>query len=172
MRVTTTDHKTPLGTMWSAWTDRGLYSLNWEQPDFETVVASSITKQRIDLFRGCLAGFFQTGQESFSEVAIDPTGWTQFTFQVYRHCRRIAPATTLTYKQLAELAGNQQASRAVGAAMSRNRLLLVIPCHRVIAAGGGLRGFSAPGGLATKRLLLELERERCWPTDLFADAPA
>ncbi len=164
MRVTTSEHETPLGTMWSAWTDRGLYSLKWEQPDRESVVASSITRRRIDLFGQLLARFFQTGRESFSDVAIDATGWTKFGADVYRHCRMIEPATTLTYKQLAQLAGNQQASRAVGAAMSRNRILLVIPCHRVIAAGGGLRGFSAPGGLATKQLLLELERQRCWPT--------
>ncbi len=164
MRVTTTDHETPLGTMWSAWTDRGLYSLNWEPPDFETVCASPASKQQIDQFRQRLAKFFQAGQESFLDVAIDPTGWTQFSSEVYRRCRTIPPATTLTYKQLAALAGNEKASRAVGAAMSRNRILLVIPCHRVIAAGGGLRGFSAPGGLATKRLLLELEREGSWPT--------
>ena len=75
----------------------------------------------------------------------------------------------MTYKQLAKLAGNEKASRAVGAAMSRNRILLVIPCHRVIAAGGGLRGFSAPGGLATKRLLLQLEREGSLSEDQLAD---
>ena len=166
MRMTTIEHETPLGTMWSAWTNQGLYSLNWEQPDFEPVAASSTTKQRIDLFHQRLSRFFQSGQESFADVAIDATGWTKFSSEVYRHCRMIEPATTLTYKQLAQLAGNQQASRAVGAAMSRNRILLVIPCHRVIAAGGGLRGFSAPGGLATKQLLLELERQRGWPTAL------
>lgn len=172
MRVTSSEHETPLGTMWSSWTDRGLYSLNWERSDMETVTGSPATMQQIDRFHEHLAEFFQSGQESFSGVAIDPTGWTEFTSEVYRRCRTIPPATTLTYKQLAEWAGNERASRAVGAAMSRNRILLVIPCHRVIAAGGGLRGFSAPGGLATKRMLLELEREGRWPSELFADTQA
>jgi methylated-DNA-[protein]-cysteine S-methyltransferase len=58
---------------------------------------------------------------------------------------------------LATGVGSRGASRAVGAAMSRNRILLVIPCHRVVSAGGVLRGFSAPGGLRTKQFLLDLE---------------
>ncbi|MCL4165073.1 UNVERIFIED_CONTAM: hypothetical protein GTU68_055700 [Idotea baltica] len=77
--------------------------------------------------------------------------------RVYQCCRQIQPGDTMTYKQLAAAAGNEKASRAVGAAMSRNRILLVIPCHRVLAANGQLRGFSAPGGLATKQSLLDLE---------------
>jgi methylated-DNA-[protein]-cysteine S-methyltransferase len=88
---------------------------------------------------------------------LDGSGWTAFGRAVYRECRRIPAGTTVTYGELAERAGTRSASRAVGALMARNRILLVIPCHRVVAVGGGLRGFSAEGGLATKRYLLDLE---------------
>lgn len=171
MHLTIADHETPLGQMWSSWSDRGLYSLNWQRPEAESVLASTNTQQRIEQLTKRLADFFQGGQESFSSIAIDRSGWTDFMTQIYDCCRLIEPGTTLTYKELAQRAGNEKASRAVGAAMARNRILLVIPCHRVVSAGGELRGFSAPGGLATKRLLLELERQRVWPRDLFSDAP-
>ena len=172
MRVTTIEHHTPLGTMWSVWTQRGLYRFNWERPEFEPSADSAEDTKKIDDFRKRLDDFFRDGKESFRDVAIDATGWTNFTSEVYKCCRTIPPATTMTYKQLARMAGNEKASRAVGAAMSRNRILLVIPCHRVIAAGGGLRGFSAPGGLSTKRLLLHLEREGSVPGTQLADARA
>ena len=171
MRLTMTDHDTPLGQMWSAWTDQGLFSLNWERPEEQPAIASASIRRRMEELNKRLADFFRNGQESFASISIDPSGWTEFTTQVYHHCRLIEPATTLTYKQLAQRAGNEKASRAVGAAMARNRILLVIPCHRVVAAGGGLRGFSAPGGLATKRLLLDLEHQRSWPSDLLSDVP-
>lgn len=174
MHVNAIQHDTPLGMMWSVWTERGLYCLNWERPDADVAIASmdntsAATTQQIENFRSCLDEFFHTGKQSFRDVAIDDTGWTPFTAEVYRCCRAIPPATTMTYKQLAKLAGNEKACRAVGAAMSRNRILLVIPCHRVIAAGGGLRGFSAPGGLLTKRLLLQLEREGNLTREQLAD---
>ena len=57
-----------------------------------------------------------------------------------------------------KLAGKERASRAVGTAMRKNRIPLVIPCHRVVASGGGIGGYSAPGGLDTKRMLLQLEQ--------------
>ena len=145
-------HETPLGPMVSVWTDAGLFSLTWD----ETPV-SERHEARAQGLEDRLGEYFQTGNADFDAIQWDPQGWTPFTEAVYRCCREITPGMTVTYKQLAERAGNAAASRAVGAAMSRNRLLLVIPCHRVISAGGGLRGFSAPGGLQTKQFLLDLE---------------
>ncbi len=151
-------HATPMGTMWSHWSDRGLFQLDWDEPPVPLGSFSHAQPQvgELDAF---LNAFFQHGQVSFEAVSIDPAGWSPFAETVYRCCRKIEPGVTVTYKQLAESAGNVNASRAVGAAMARNRILLVIPCHRVISTGGQLRGFSAPGGLATKRSLLDLERE-------------
>ena len=71
-------------------------------------------------------------------------------------CRAIPRGETLTYGQLAAKAGYPGAARAVGQVMARNCLPLLIPCHRVVGSNG-LHGFSAPGGLATKQRLLEIE---------------
>jgi methylated-DNA-[protein]-cysteine S-methyltransferase len=60
--------------------------------------------------------------------------------------------------ELAQKAGSPLASRAVGQAMARNPWLIVVPCHRVLAAGGAMGGFSAPGGITTKRQLLAAEQ--------------
>jgi methylated-DNA-[protein]-cysteine S-methyltransferase len=69
----------------------------------------------------------------------------------------------LTYGQLARRVGSPAAARAVGSTMARNRLPLVIPCHRVVGSGGQLRGFSAPGGVAVKQRLLQMEAARKEP---------
>ncbi|QDV88668.1 methylated-DNA--[protein]-cysteine S-methyltransferase [Planctomycetes bacterium TBK1r] len=158
------DHWTALGNMVSTWTAAGLYSLRWQERtgshdspgSDDGPVAGDPRGEDLDQR---LREYFATGHADFDAIELDTQGWTPFTNQVYRCCRAIAPGTTITYQELAQRAGNKAASRAVGAAMSRNRILLVIPCHRVVSAGGGLRGFSAPGGLQTKQFLLDLETE-------------
>jgi len=80
-----------------------------------------------------------------------------FEARVHAALARVRWGETITYGELAERAGSPGAARAVGAVMARNPLPLVIPCHRVLPAGGGLGGFSAPGGTATKFRLLHLE---------------
>ena len=154
----TIQHDTELGNVWSQWSLQGLYSISLACPD--EAVADALADQAADIiaFDAQLKSFCESGQGDFSNVTLDSSGWTPFTHRVYDCCRQIAPGQTLTYKQLAAKAGNEKASRAVGAAMSRNRILLVIPCHRVIASNGELRAFSAPGGLKTKRKLLNLEQ--------------
>jgi methylated-DNA-[protein]-cysteine S-methyltransferase len=75
---------------------------------------------------------------------------------VYQALRAVGAGRTVTYAELAALAGSPGAVRAVGQALARNPCPLVVPCHRVVAAGGA-GGFTAPGGLETKRWLLGLE---------------
>ncbi len=158
------DHRTALGNMVSTWTTAGLYSLRWQErtgphegPGSDNGPVAG--DPRVEDLDQRLREYFATGHADFDAIELDTQGWTPFTAQVYRYCRAIAPGTTITYQELAQRAGNKAASRAVGAAMARNRILLVIPCHRVVSAGGGLRGFSAPGGLQTKQFLLDLETE-------------
>ena len=79
-----------------------------------------------------------------------------FQESVWAELRRIPYGETLTYRELAERVGVPAASRAVGRANGSNRLALIVPCHRVVAAGGGLGGYG--GGLPAKRWLLDLER--------------
>jgi methylated-DNA-[protein]-cysteine S-methyltransferase len=80
-----------------------------------------------------------------------------FQRRVVKACRAIRPGQRRTYGELAAAAGSPGAARAVGQVMASNRVPLIVPCHRVVASGGGLGGFSAPQGLAMKRRLLAME---------------
>ena len=93
----------------------------------------------------------------FRDVRVDPGPSTDFRRRVLRHCRRIPYGETLTYGQLAAKAGFPRAARAVGSCMAANRIPLIIPCHRVTAADGRAGGFSAVGGIRTKKRLLTME---------------
>lgn len=82
---------------------------------------------------------------------------TEFQNQVWRHLTKIRPGQTQTYGEVAAAIGRPKAIRAVGAAVARNPISIVVPCHRVVGSGGKLTGFA--GGLERKRFLLELERD-------------
>lgn len=99
--------------------------------------------------------------DSFSDVVVDLDHLTDFGRRVIRACRRIGWGETRTYGELASATGHAGAARAVGSVMAGNRTPLVIPCHRVVASGGGLGGFSAPQGIAMKRRLLTIESAVC-----------
>ncbi len=162
--ITIEAHSTPLGTMWSHWTDAGLHRLSWDvnEPDEGFFVEPPLPniQRAIADFAVSLQNYFSNGQETFRSVTVDPSNWTDFHRRVYECCGRINPGELLTYKHLAGRAGNDKASRAVGSAMARNRIVLVIPCHRVIASGGKLGGYSAADGLITKQQLIDHEQAR------------
>jgi methylated-DNA-[protein]-cysteine S-methyltransferase len=84
-------------------------------------------------------------------------GLAPFTRKVLDACRKIPPGKTASYSQLAGMIGKPRASRAVGSALARNPIPLIIPCHRVIHSDGSLGNFSAPGGTNTKKKLIALE---------------
>jgi len=94
-----------------------------------------------------------------SDILLDETGLEPFRRSVYAATRTIPPGSTATYGEVARMIGRSdpEGARDVGAALARNPFPIVVPCHRVLAANGALQGFSAPGGLATKRRMLELE---------------
>jgi methylated-DNA-[protein]-cysteine S-methyltransferase len=91
-----------------------------------------------------------------SDVVLDLTGLPEFNRRVYSVARTIKPGTTLTYGAIAAQLGEPDARR-IGEAMGQNPCPIIVPCHRVVAAGGRTGGFSAPGGAATKRRLLAIE---------------
>ncbi len=102
---------------------------------------------------------FARGEPSdFSDLAVETPGATSFQRRVIDACRAIPWGETLSYGELARRVGRSGAARAVGSVMSANRVPLVVPCHRVVAASGGLGGYSAPQGLAMKRRLLDAEQ--------------
>jgi methylated-DNA-[protein]-cysteine S-methyltransferase len=93
----------------------------------------------------------------FSEVPLALEHLTPFGRRVVAECRRIRWGETRSYGELAKASGRPGAARAVGSVMAKNRFPLIVPCHRVLAAGGAIGGYSAPEGLAMKRRLLAME---------------
>jgi methylated-DNA-[protein]-cysteine S-methyltransferase len=93
-----------------------------------------------------------------SAVELDMDGVPPFHRRVYQVTRTIAPGETMTYGEIAAQLGSPGAARAVGQALARNPFAIVVPCHRVLAAGDKLGGFSANGDTTTKLRLLSIER--------------
>jgi methylated-DNA-[protein]-cysteine S-methyltransferase len=90
-------------------------------------------------------------------VALDMELVPEFDRRVYSVARAVPPGRTITYGEIAARLGERGAAQAVGQALGRNPFPVVVPCHRVLAAGGGIGGFSARGGVATKRRMLAIE---------------
>jgi len=114
-------------------------------------VAISTLMERI---RKHLSGELQ----EFRDVPVDLSAAAPFARRVLEAAREIPPGKTMTYGELARRAGRPDAARAVGRIMGSNPIPLIIPCHRVVAAGGKPGGFSAPGGRMSKAELLAIER--------------
>jgi methylated-DNA-[protein]-cysteine S-methyltransferase len=95
--------------------------------------------------------------DDFQDVELDFDSLTPFQQRVLKHCRQISYGSTMSYGELADRAGNPGAARAVGSTMAANCWPLIVPCHRVVQAGGQLGNYSAPQGVRMKRRLLDLE---------------
>jgi methylated-DNA-[protein]-cysteine S-methyltransferase len=108
--------------------------------------------------------YFAGEQVDFSSVSLDLGVQDELFRKIYAATRRLGYGQTTTYGSLAkELGAGPEAARDVGQAMAKNPVPLIIPCHRVLAAGNKLGGFSAPGGSATKQRMLEMEGVRLDP---------
>ncbi len=102
---------------------------------------------------------FAVGQpDDFRDIPVQLPALTAFQQAILKRCREIPYGEVFTYGGLAAAAGFPRSARAVGNVMAANRTPIVIPCHRVVAAGRRLGGFSAAGGVALKRVLLQLEQ--------------
>ena len=95
--------------------------------------------------------------DELKDIDVDLSSCTLFERKVYRTLRTVKPGTTVTYGELAKRAGNPNAARAVGSAMRKNPISLIVPCHRVVKSDGSLGQFSAPAGPRLKRRLLDIE---------------
>ena len=110
--------------------------------------------------------YFGGEEIDFSQVPLDLAGQDAFFAQIYDALRRVGWGRTTTYGGLAkEVAAGRERARHVGEAMAKNPMPLIIPCHRVLAAGGKIGGFSAPGGSKTKARMLELEGVHVGPPE-------
>ena len=101
---------------------------------------------------------FAAGQRvSFDNIQVRTDHRTEFQRKVILATRAVGFGETVSYGELAARAGSLNAARAVGTVMANNDVPIIIPCHRVLASGGRIGGFSAPQGIDLKRRLLELE---------------
>ncbi len=91
-------------------------------------------------------------------VPLDLSGVDEFAAGVYAAARLVGPGEICTYGDLARAVGSPGGAQAVGRALGSNPFPIVVPCHRVLSSTGALHGFSAPGGIVTKRRMLEIER--------------
>ena len=155
-KINYAEHASPLGTLLLAATERGLCGIyfeehrhfkgaeGWRRDDGHALLAQCAVQ---------LDAYF-AGRRCDFDLLIDPQG-TPFQQGVWQALRAIPYGSTSTYGAHARALGNPGALRAVGAAIGRNPLSIVIPCHRVLGASGALTGFA--GGLERKRALLALE---------------
>jgi methylated-DNA-[protein]-cysteine S-methyltransferase len=147
---------TPLGPMTLAATARGLAGAWFDtQAHHPGALAAPADPQQRWLREAAtqLAAYFSGSLSRFS-VPLDAAG-TPFQQAVWRALLGIAPGATTDYGALAAQLGKPQAARAVGAAVGRNPIGIIVPCHRVLGRDGSLTGYA--GGLDRKRALLELE---------------
>jgi methylated-DNA-[protein]-cysteine S-methyltransferase len=105
------------------------------------------------------------------QAVLDPAAVPDFNRRVYDVARSIPAGSTWTYGEVAERLGDRSLARDVAQALGQNPFPIIVPCHRVMAAGGKTGGFSAPGGVRTKLRLLSIERAQPGGPALFADLP-
>jgi methylated-DNA-[protein]-cysteine S-methyltransferase len=163
-----TTFETKNGFVGLAWSPQGVSSLRLPAPSEES--AESAVLRRLPQARravpspsiaGLIADirrYFEGEQIDFSGVPVDLGSQEPFFSKVYAEVRKLGWGETTTYGAVAKTVGGEpQAARAVGQAMASNPVPLIVPCHRVLAAGGRIGGFSAPGGSNSKTVMLEIE---------------
>jgi methylated-DNA-[protein]-cysteine S-methyltransferase len=172
--------ETPLGILYAAWSPEGLWSLQFSE-DYTAELEYPKASRRASEFgkhrdrdresdevqenlRRAVEGYFSTGCFQWALADLDWRAVTSYQRLALQACSRIPSGSTATYGEIAKALGNPRAARSVGSAMARNRWPLLIPCHRVLSAGGGLTGYSAAGGIRTKKWLLDFERRQAAST--------
>ncbi|PBB86202.1 methylated-DNA--[protein]-cysteine S-methyltransferase [Mesorhizobium sp. WSM3876] len=162
--------ETVIGFMGIAWSENGLIRLCLPEHSREAVErrlfrhagVSASTRQPqwvVELIASIKS--YAAGEDvDFSSVPVDLAGVDDFRLAIYDAARKLGFGETTTYGELAKRAGHAGLARETGAALGANPVPLVIPCHRILAAGGKIDGFSAPGGSATKEKMLATEGVR------------
>ena len=150
--------ETVLGRCGVSWSADGITGV--ELPSSGTRDVPAIADGAPDFVRDAaeaMAAVLAGERRDLRHVPLDERRIDPFRREVYAATRAIPPGSTATYGQIARAIGRADGARDVGAALARNPYPIVVPCHRVVAANGALTGFSAPGGIATKRRMLQLE---------------
>ncbi len=157
---------TAIGPCGVAWSARGLTRLQLPEADrgaterrlrARAARAGEAVPAAIDRLIADLRSYLTGRRVDFDAVAVDLPRIEPFEAKVYATARAIPWGQTLSYGDLARQIGSPDAAREVGRALARNPVPIVIPCHRILAKGHRIGGFSAPGGTLTKARLLALE---------------
>lgn len=157
--------ESPIGPLFIAASTRGLAAISFdEEPESHLERLARIaglgvlrSPRAIDVAHRELDEYFAGRRRSF-DLALDLRALPPFTVTVLRELARVPYGETTTYGDLAARVGRPRAARAVGTVMNRNRIPIVLPCHRVVGSTGSLVGYA--GGLDRKEMLLELEGAR------------
>jgi methylated-DNA-[protein]-cysteine S-methyltransferase len=158
---------TAIGRCGIVWSERGVVAVRFPERS-DDATRSRILRRFADVreaapsvaAQGAIDGIVAllSGEpRDLRDVTVDMQNVPDFNRRVYDVARSIVPGTTLTYGEVAERLGDRNLARDVAQALSQNRTPIVVPCHRVMAAGGKTGGCSAPGGVKTKLKLLSIE---------------
>jgi methylated-DNA-[protein]-cysteine S-methyltransferase len=174
---------TAIGACAVVWGERGLKGAQLPEADadrtrarvtrrFPDAVEEAPPAEVQDAIAGITA-LVDGAPRDLGSIPLDMGEVAAFPRDVYEVARSIPPGQTLTYGEIATRLGDPLQARAVGEALGKNPFAIVVPCHRVLAAGGKLGGFSANGGVVTKLRLLEIEGARIGDAapGLFDDLP-
>ncbi|HEU4570870.1 MAG TPA: methylated-DNA--[protein]-cysteine S-methyltransferase [Gemmatimonadales bacterium] len=162
---------TTLGPVGLGWSDVGIRRVHLPEATPEATAERFTTRgyvrrrklpSSIEAAGKRIAQHLRGRTNDLREIALDLSELPAARRRIYEALRRVPPGRTVTYGELAELAGMPGAAQGIGTAMAENPCPLVVPCHRVLGAGGKLGGFSAPGGAETKARLLRLEGVNVW----------
>jgi methylated-DNA-[protein]-cysteine S-methyltransferase len=159
--------RTPIGPVFAAVSERGLVSVRFGMSEAsflalvrqQTGAAPRFSRARAGAAARQVAEYVAGKRERF-DLPVDLTGVSAFQRQVLLAASHIPRGQVRTYNEVAREIGRPGAARAVGQALSRNPVPIVVPCHRVLAADGTLRGYLGSSGVATKERLLRLEGAR------------
>ena len=172
---------TAIGCCGIAWSERGVAGVDLPGrnniatrnrllrrfPTARQAVPSAAAQHAIDGIVALLEG----EPRDLADVTIDLRDVPDFNRRVYEVARTIRPGATLSYGEIAARLGDRNLAREVAQALSQNPCPIIVPCHRVLAAGGKSGGFSAPGGVATKLRLLTIEGAQPDGATLFDRLP-
>jgi methylated-DNA-[protein]-cysteine S-methyltransferase len=151
-----------------AWSDMGITRFRLPEPNAEATEQSLLRRlpdatpatppPEVARAIDAATRYFSGEKIDFTGVPLDLGKQNELFSKIYAAARRLGWGETTTYGALAKQFGDDwEIAREVGQAMAKNPIPLIIPCHRVLAAGGKVGGFSAPGGSATKTKMLEME---------------
>lgn len=157
----------PIGTCGLAWSGRGIAGLQLPEktvdatrkrvqrrwPDAIECEPPPGVRRAIERVLRLLKG----EAADLAEIPLDLEAAPEFHRKVYEVARTIPPGRTMTYGEIARRLGVPHESREVGQALGKNPIAIIVPCHRVLGADGKMGGFSATGGVSTKRRMLEIE---------------